>query len=262
MLGFSPLFRRLALGTFLIVLTWLAPLAEAHATVYSYNVCINWQIRTTDSSFGIQAGPDINDTEDYYQGCNGTCDVTARGVRIKVAQGAWSSILNTNPTTGCTTFNRTDPPSHTYSITTYAYSTDANGNYVRLHDSPNKIKGDNNDYYPGATISHLQNNLALTPGGGANLIAFGGGGADWTAMAAAAFTLYRYHPGLSNKQIHIASNTAACSLGTAHYSTSTYTGSRYESNSKITSGKHYVKIDTCPTGGTPISRASSLWRTK
>jgi hypothetical protein len=226
--------------------------ALANATVYTYQVCVEWEIDTVDSNLPIEDGPSDGVVEDQYVSCNNTCDVIARGVRIRIDRGGWNVVKDTSPTTGCTTFTRADPAAHVYDITVYAYATDANGNMIRMHDEWDEIEYPS--FYPGDTISDFLNDVSLTPGGGANVVLAGNNAANITGMATANFSLQRYHDGLFDTEIHIGSKATDCDAATAHYDTSGYSGSDFESNSKITDGKHYIKLGTGCTSGTPKSR--------
>jgi hypothetical protein len=245
---------RFAMAMFFAPLAWLLPVSEAAATLYTYQVCVKYQIDTVDSSQPISGGPDNGLIEDEYQGCDSQCDVIARGARVKIDRGAWNTTKDTDPTTGCTTFTYTDPAAHVYDITIYGYATNAAGDTIRIHDDPQDI-ADGGDYYPGSTYSAFLNDQALTPGGGANTVYAGSYDPKWTAMGAAAYTLYRFHNTATDFQMHLGIDTTTCTGSTsAHFNGTGYGGSAHESNSKITDGKHYLQVGASASGCTPHAR--------
>ncbi|MFO0631571.1 MAG: hypothetical protein U0168_01835 [Nannocystaceae bacterium] len=121
----------------------------------------------------------------------------------------------------------------------YGYATDSHGTFVRVHTATSEAC----DQYPGDTHSALIEDAQLTAGGSNQYtVPYA---SKWTAMAAAAFTLYR--TGLiSNKGIHIELEPSWCTTSTAHYQ---------DTNSHITSGVHCLHFgDTCTPPSTPATR--------
>lgn len=225
------LFGVLVLGT--------AGLAEAA----TYQACIKWSIDTVDSNFEIAGGPNDGGHEDQYLGCNAGCDVIARGARIKLARAGFSTTLDTSPSTGCATWTDSGG-SGVYDLTVYGYATDANGTRVRIHTPTSEAC--NEPGGPGQTYSALIQDASFTPGASNTYTV--NYASKWTAMASAAFTLYRIGH-IANKEINI-ELASACEISTAHYG---------DSNSFITDGIHCLQLgDSCTPPSTPRTRAKFI----
>ncbi|MGZ8191074.1 MAG: hypothetical protein ACXWTS_07560 [Methylococcaceae bacterium] len=212
-------------------------LYSSHASAGNYKTCIKFQIKTVDSGLAITNGPNTTGIEDYYNNANAGVDVIARGVRVKMSNGSWQKTFDSNPSTGCLSWSHAATSG--FSLRVYGYAKDSAGNYVRIHNSPNSFSS-----YPGQTYSILRTNLTPT-NGGVDTYAVGSYDQKWTAMAVLAFGLYRYHPGLTGKAIHVGLDNVNCGGSSAHYG---------QSNSFITSGRHYIKLGNCTTGGTPQTK--------
>ncbi|MFZ2452188.1 MAG: hypothetical protein WAW36_16885 [Methylovulum miyakonense] len=208
-----------------------------HASAGNYKTCIKFQIKTVDSGLGITNGPNTGGKEDYYLNANAGEEVIARGVRVQMSNGNWNKTFDSNPSTGC--FSWSHAATSGFSLRVYGYATDSAGNYVRIHNSPNSFTS-----YPGQTYSILRTNLTPT-NGGVDTYSVGSYDQKWTTMAVLAFSLYRFHPGLTNKAIHVGLDDSKCGGSSAHYG---------KSNSSITSGRHYLIIGNCASGGTPQSK--------
>jgi hypothetical protein len=116
-------------------------------------------------------------------------------VRVKIG----STTYDTNPSTGCVTFSS---GSSVHDTRVYAYATDANDNFARIHDGAQDATGT----YPGSTFSHFIDDQAYTPGG-TTTIRIGADTARWTAMGVLTAALYRYHDGVSDVEYHIAESS-------------------------------------------------------
>lgn len=213
------------------------------AEAASYQACIKWSIDTVDSNFEIDGGPNDGGHEDQYLGCNAGCDVIARGVRIKLARSGFSTTLDTSPSTGCASWTDSGG-SGVYDLTVYGYATDANGTRVRVHTPTSESCDEPGG--PGQTYSALIQDASFTSGGSNTYtVSYA---SKWTAMASAAFTMYRIGH-IANKEINIelASN---CTSATAHYG---------DSNSFITDGIHCLELgDSCILPSTPPTRAKFI----
>jgi hypothetical protein len=190
----------------------------------NYTTCIKFEIRTVDSDVAIPNGANAGGTEDHYLGANEDISVKARGVRVKLSRAGWEQTYNAN-NEGC--FNWSHDSTSGFTLRVYGYATDDNGNYVRIHDSPSSFAS-----YPGATYSAVLNNVAPTPNG-TNTYEVGDHQSKWTAMAALAFGLYRYHDGLSDKAFHVGIDDTQSGGSSAHFG---------DSNDAITSGRHYLRL--------------------
>jgi hypothetical protein len=170
--------------------------AAMKANAANYQVCVKWSIDTIDSSQGIGYGPSQGLTEDQYNGCDSGCDVIARGVRIKAARSGFNVTEDADPTTGCASWSDSGG-SGVYDLTVYGYATTALGTFVRIHTESTEAC----DEYPGSTYSALIQDATLTPGGSNTYtVPYA---SKWTAMAVAAFSLYRIGL-LEDKELHIA----------------------------------------------------------
>lgn len=203
---------------------------------YNYCTCIRFLIQTVDSSIGIPNGPNAGGTEDYYQGANNGVPVIARGIAVRMSRGSWSQTYNADPTTGC--FNWSHSETGLFNMRVYGYSTDSDKNYVRIHDDPADFS-----IYPGNTYK-MDWFIMPTPGG-VNTYDTGSYDSKWTAMAALAFGLYRYHDGLSYKAFHAGIDNTQAAGGSAHFG---------ESNSHITEGRHYLRLGNFGFISTPSTR--------
>ncbi len=220
-----PVLARLAWALAALIALVLGPASAAHAG--NYRTCIQFQIKTVDAGIGIPNGPNAGGVEDYYTTTNAGVDVIARGVRVKMARGAWSQTFDAEPATGC--FSWSNASTSGFSMRVYGYATLGSNNVVRIHDSPNDFSS-----YPGATYSILRSNLTPTSNG-TDTYAVGSYDSKWTAMAVLAFGLYRYNVGLANKSFHVGLNTT-CGDASAHYGSS---------NSFITQGRHHLVLGNC-----------------
>jgi hypothetical protein len=159
----------------------------------TYTGCFKFDILTTDSGYDRDfCSSDCK--EDWWPNQNdpSASDVTAYGVRVKIG----STTYDTNPSTGCVTFTASGG---THDVTVYAYATDANDNFVRIHDGAPDLETS----YPGATFSAFIDDQVFTADG-TTTIAVGADTDRWTSMASLAFALYRYHDGISDSEIHVA----------------------------------------------------------
>lgn len=195
-------------------------------------VCIKFDIQTADSA---ASGDTLK--EDFYLDANAGVSAIARGVRINVSYGG-SSVTNdvdTDPSTGCHTFSHAE--SGPFSVRVYSRATDSAGNMIRIHDSPSSFTS-----YPGATFSAVVNDVDI-PAGGSSDVSVGSSTPRWTMMAVAAFSLYRYHDGISGKAIHIGEAT------TSGCSNSSWFGPNNESNGSLDDGRAYIQVKSggaCP----------------
>ncbi len=201
----------------------LTPLV-ALVAANSYTTCIKFQIRTVDSDVAIPNGANAGGTEDHYLGADNDLSVRARGVRVKLSRAGWEQVYDAD-SEGC--FNWSHASSSGFTLRVYGYATDDSNNYVRIHDAPASFAS-----YPGGTYSAVLNNVAPTPNG-TNTYEVGNYDSKWTAMAALAFGLYRYHDGLSDKAFHVAMDNTQSGGSSAHYG---------DSNDAITSGRHYLRL--------------------
>jgi hypothetical protein len=215
----------------------------APAAVHYYKTYIKFQIRTVDSGVGIPNGANAGGTEDHYIDGNNDISVIARGVRVKVSRGGWEHTYDADPTDG--SFNWSHTETSGFSIRVYGYATDSADNYVRIHNSPNDFSS-----YPGQTYSILLTNVSPTAGG-SNTYHVGSYNSKWTAMAALAFGLYRYHDGLSDKAFHVGMDDTQAYGASAHYG---------DSNDHITDGRHYIKLGngTVDEDGNPATPSTKF----
>ncbi len=197
------------------------------AAAKKYRTCVLFRSQTIDSGIPIANGPNAGGLEDYRINWNDGVDVPAYGVRVKLTRGNWSQTFDTERDTGC--FNWSHNDSGQFLLKVYAYSTGLTGNYIRVHNDPNDFSE-----YPGTTYNRTHY-ITPTPGG-LNYYAYGSYDSEWTAMAALNFSLYRLNIGTSNKAFHVAMDNAPDDGGwsSAHWG---------ESNSYITAGRHYIKLD-------------------
>jgi hypothetical protein len=167
------------------------------ASAATFQICVKVDIVTTDS--GLTAN---GITEDRWVGANDPVDylVVGRGFRVRVRQGAWVDDFDSHPDTGCLSIQRNSAQG--FDIRVYGYATDSAGNRVRIHDGGT----DTSSWYPGSTYSALWQNQTLSSNS-PNIYVLDGRASDrWTAIAAAAYGLYRYHDGNAGKTLSIGFN--------------------------------------------------------
>jgi hypothetical protein len=201
-----------------------------------YRTCILFRIQTTDSGGTIDNGPNKGGTEDHWAGANAGMDVPAYGVHVRIKKNGVEKTYPTEPATGC--FNWSHDDSGQFLLTVYGYASDYTGSYVRIHNNVSSFSD-----YPGTTyrISYYIKPVS----GGTQYYAYGSYDSEWTAMAAAAFTLFRY-PGAPGRAYHMAIDNTPGGYSSAHWS---------NSNAYITSGRHYLRIDNVnEDGGAPQSQ--------
>jgi hypothetical protein len=214
---------------------------------YNFTTCIRFLIRTADSSVEITAGPNVTGIEDHYKGANEGIPVIARGVHVKIwlpdsndpdNEFDWEQDFVADPATG--SFNWSHSVISGFRMRVYGKASDVNGNFVRIHDDPK-------DYseYPGKTYSAVFMDVNPTPGG-IDTYDVGSYKPRWTAMAALAFGLYRYHGGLSGKEFHVAMDNTTSGGSSAH--------SPSEFNASITEGRHLLRLGNGEGDGTPQTK--------
>lgn len=200
--------------------------SEAHAR----RLCVKWEIRTEDSGGAVPNGPNAGDTEDKYSGADGGANASALGVRVRISRPGWAQTYNTEPSTGCITWNEDNGYSGNYDVRVYGYQTDANDNYVRIHTGSNSTCSS----YPGSTYSYLVTDY--DPSSGTDTMRVGDEIARWTTQAMMGYSLYRYHDGIYGKDFHVAFDTRSSCGSSAHYGSS---------NSYITQGRHCLRVSDC-----------------
>jgi hypothetical protein len=167
-----------------------------------YRLCIRWEVDLVDSGKSILSDGETI-TEDYWS-TSGKIAVLARGVRVKVSRGGWSHTFDAGPSTGCFEFSHQG--SGPFEVRVYAYSTDKNGNVLRVRDAANK------------TFSFVKT-VDLQPG--EQTVDVGSYGPRASLAAVAAFSAYRANFGTSGKQIDIeeisACGTKGGNASSAHY---------------------------------------------
>ncbi|HQR31333.1 MAG TPA: hypothetical protein PLK30_01260 [Blastocatellia bacterium] len=205
-----------------------------------YRTCILFRIQTTDSGRTIDNGSNKGGTEDYWTKADAGMDVPAHGVHVRIKKNGVEKTYVTDQSTGC--FNWSHDETGEFLLTAYGYASDVSGTYVRIHNNVNDFSS-----YPGTTYrvaGYIKPSTA-----GTQYYAFGNYDSEWTAMAIAAFTLYRV-PGAPNKAYHMAIDNTANAYSSAHWS---------KSNSYITSGRHYLRIaNVDPNGGMPQAHQKSV----
>lgn len=172
----------------------------------TFEVCIQADVLTTDS--GLTAN---GFTEDYWQNGNDPVEalMVGRGFRVRVRQGAWFQDFDSHPTSGCFSFDRNSASG--FDLRVYGFATDAAGNHVRIHDA----QTDTSSWYPGTTYSALWQGQTLSTSS-PNIYVLDGRASDrWTAIAAAAFGLHRYHDGNAGKTLSIGFNEGNCDSSTS-----------------------------------------------
>lgn len=167
----------------------------------TFEICVKADVLTTDS--GLTAN---GVAEDYWPNGNDPVEavMVGRGFRVRVRQGAWVQNFDSNPTTGCFSFNRTSAAG--FDVRVYGYATDSAGNHVRIHDG----QTDTSTWYPGNTYSALWTGQTLSSTEANEYVLDGRASDRWTAIAAAAFGLHRYHDGNAGKTISIGFDEGSC----------------------------------------------------
>lgn len=166
-----------------------------------YTLCVLFEVETTDSGFVNSRGY----TEDYWNTGNNGIYVQAFGIRVRVG----NTTYDTDPATGCVTFNAA---SATQNVRVYAYATNADNNFARMHDAGME----KNSAYPGNTYSWYVPGVQLTANQ-TTLLAVGDYTPNATTMATMAYALRRYGTGVYNSEYHVGLSTNPCI--TAHYGT-------------------------------------------
>jgi hypothetical protein len=184
-------------------------------------VCIRWEIGLTDKGKKLQTGGGTWITEDWWSGYStgGTgsvaalpspnLTVVARGVRVRLVQAGFDETFDASPSTGCFTF--TGSPGGDMTMTVYAYSTDADGNVVRIVDADED------------TYSFVEA-IEAPPLGMQRTWTVGDYSARATMAAVAAFATYRFHYALAGKEMRIRESatcgTAGANNSSAHFDAS------------------------------------------
>lgn len=205
-----------------------------------FRTCILFRIQTTDSGGTIGNGPNKGGREDHWANANAGIDVPAYGVHVRIKKNGVETTYATEPSTGC--FNWSHDASGQFLLTAYGYAANSGGSYVRIHNNVGDMSS-----YPGTTY---RLSGYITPStNGTQYYAFGNYDSEWTAMAAAAFSLFRY-PGAPGKAYHMAIDNTSGGYSSAHWS---------NSNAYLTSGRHYLRIDNVDEdGGTPQSQQKAV----
>jgi len=206
----------------------LVALSASPALAAPFTICVQVDVQTTDS--GLTAN---GISEDKWVGANSPTSyrVVGRGFRIRVSQGSWANTYDTNPSTGCITFDRSS--SSGFEVRIYGLATDSSGNRVRIHDGQTNT----GSWYPGGTYSALWRNQTLSSSQ-TNVYVLDGRASDrWTTIAAAAYGLYRYHDGNAGRTLSIGFDEGDCNdSGSIHGNAENY----IESN-----GAHLLRIGRC-----------------
>lgn len=155
---------------------------------WNQTLCVNWEAQTVDSGFTNSVGI----TEDYWSSANSGITTIGYGVRVKIGAATFDTNVN-----GCVTFTSTGS-SYTADVLVYAYVTDSNGSFLRMHNAASNTQ----DSYPGSTYGVLHINTAFNSGATTTLDV-GDYTARWTAMAAMAHSLWFYNDGISNTEYHV-----------------------------------------------------------
>ena len=205
-----------------------------------YRTCVMFRIQTTDSGSTIDNGPNKGGREDHWADADAGIDVPAHGVLVRIKKNGVEQSYTADRNTGC--FNWSHNDTGQFLMTVYGLASDSTGTYVRIHNNVNDFSS-----YPGTTYRRAH---YITPApGGTSYYAYGSFDSEWTAMAVAAFTLYRI-PGAPGKAYHMAIDNTANGYSSAHWGSS---------NSSITSGRHYLRIDNVDEdGGAPQSQQKAI----
>lgn len=158
------------------------------AAIYPHTLCVSYQVQTVDSGSTNSQGL----TEDYWTNADSGINVFAHGVRVVVG----AATYDTNAL-GCVTF--TSPyPAFGANVKVWAFATDIDGNYVRMHNGPSNSTSS----YPGSTYSWTVSNVPFVSGA-ITAVAAGSYTPRATAMASLAFSHFRYHDGISDRALHV-----------------------------------------------------------
>lgn len=222
---------------------WLFSLA-AHA---SYTVCAVGSIRTTDSGNPIPSGPNAGDTEDYWQNGDTTLSKAIHGLRIGVYRPGSGNEYRSTGSDGCADFAGS---ASSGSTVTFYSNTLAQSTGLVVHDGPYDYSFGGSTWSYRYTNQNLQNNSTYT------YTNIGSGLAKWTALFTANFGLRRF-----DNALNVVSNWTYIYLGMDESCTTGPTGSDKQasahyggsvpdrSNGQITSGRHYLSLANCTTGG-------------
>lgn len=161
---------------------------DGQEAVYFHTACVSYQVQTVDSGFTNSQGL----TEDYWTNADSGISVFAHGARIVIG----STTYDTNAL-GCVTFTSAYP-AFVANVKVWAYATDIDGNYVRMHNGPSNSPSS----YPGSTYSWMVNNVTFVSGATTPVPA-GGFSPRATAMATLAFSHFRYHDGMGDRALHV-----------------------------------------------------------
>jgi hypothetical protein len=164
---------------------------RATAFPYTHILCVRFQVDTFDSGFENSAGQ----TEDVWPNANSGTTETAHGVRVRVGSTTWDTGVN-----GCRVWT-SSVFSTSHNVRVYAYASDANSNFVRVHTGPayNPPQED----YPGSTYSLLTTNVLFVHNV-PTVLNVGSYSPRWTLMGALATSLNRYGDGISDTEFHVA----------------------------------------------------------
>ena len=205
------------------------------AAAANYSICIKWEAQTVDScnqaSCGIPNGANTGGREDKYRRCDNGCNVSAKGVRVRLSRAGWALTVDTSPATGCFSFSDSGT---SYVMTVYGYATNVNGTYTRIHTDPASFSS-----YPGNTWRMDFWNVQPTAGA-TNTYYVGNGTPQWTTMAVVGYGIFRWRNDLHSKRIHVGIDLDSCGGSSAHFGDCS--GASCNSNAAITSGRHYLRI--------------------
>jgi hypothetical protein len=166
-------------------------------------------------------------TEDHWSNANSPTSVPANGVRVKIG----TATFDTNAS-GCVTFP-TAQPWAVYDVRVYAYASDDNDNFVRIHNGAE----DTTASYPGATYSLLTTGVYFDAGG-ATTLQVGSHTPRWTAMGALAFSLGRYHDGVTDTAYHVSESVPDNCGSNVNYS------------NNVTANWSYIRLQNGSCSGT------------
>jgi hypothetical protein len=166
----------------------LAHTADPQSALFNQTLCVNWKVQTVDSGSTNSVGI----TEDYWSTANAGVTTFGYGVRVKIGASQYDTDF-----AGCVTFT-TSNSSYVGNVQVYAYVTDVNGNFLRMHSGDSSSQ----DSYPGTTYSLLFLNTPFTSGTTTTLEP-GSYSARWTALVALAHSLWWYNDNVSNTEFHV-----------------------------------------------------------
>lgn len=225
--------RRITTASWLAVIAATVVMLWGPSVAHARRLCVKWEIRTEDSGTPVLFGPNAGDTEDKYSGADSGAFASALGVRVKISRPGWVKTYDTEPSTGCITWNDDNAYSGEYSVRVYGYQTDANDNFVRIHDGSNdKCWSQADGRWP--TQSYLVEEY--TPSGGTDRLDVGDEIARWTTQAMLGYSLFRYHDDVHDKAFHVGFDDSENCGSSAHYGFS---------NQYITQGRHCLQISDC-----------------